>query len=323
MSLARVVGRLGLGVVVAAVVLALLELTVRIVAPALRTASLPDTMIRAHLDSPGFRADPDLYWYWARLPSPAMQINEHGFRRVAPMTVARPAGVSRVAVFGDSQTLGAGLGPDATYAAVAERTLNADGGRWEVLNAGISGFRSLNVYRLLKLRMLAYELDYIVIDCMPFDSPRDDGYTVGRPHGGVAQEIRSLLWQSRLFHVLELGVEELRPGRHRWLDRPAAPRDALGTGNHDLIAIWAEEHGITSVFMEYPVKAEAGRVDCRTLPNELPPGVAVVPACRALQAEGRRAEELCQDANHLTEAGAEVVGRALAETLARQPLGEG
>ena len=281
----------------------------RFTLPVVRTASLPDTMIRSHLSTPGFRYDADLYWYWAMLPSAAMQINEFGFRRTKPMTREKPAGVTRVITLGDSQTLGAGVTEEETYSAFAEREL---GEGWEVLDAGISGFRSLNVYRLLQLRIEAFEPDVVVIDCMPFDSPRDDGSLVGPPLGGVP--LRELLWQSRTYSMLRLGLERIRPSRPRWLDRAPLPGDALGYGNHDLIAEWGVKRGVKVMFMQYAV-SENGRLLCHTLPGELPAGVPVVPACDALEADGRSASQLFMDRNHLAVAGNEVVGKALAASL--------
>lgn len=308
--------RLLLGLVVAIAVLLGAEAVLRVTLPVVRTATLPDTMIRAHLENTGFRYDPDLYWYWGMLPSDAMQINQFGFRRVKPMTQAKPAAVTRVIAFGDSQTLGAGVGPDETYSAVAERTL---GEGWEVLNAGISGYRSLNVYRLLQRRIEAFDPDVVVIDCMPFDSPRDDGVLVGNPIGGLGTQVRSVLWKSRLYYVLRLGLEKVRPDRSRWLDRNALPGDALGHGNHDLIAAWGKARGVTVVFMQYPVSEQDWRLGCHTLPAELPADQPVVPACDALERDGRGARALFQDRNHLTVAGNEVVGKALADTLEALP----
>ncbi len=304
--------RLALGLLVALALLGATEGALRVTLPAVRTATLPDTMIRAHLENTGFRYDPDLYWYWGMLPSAAMQINEFGFRRTRPMTQAKPAGVTRAVTLGDSQTLGAGVGVEETYSAVAERLL---GDGWEVLNAGISGYRSLNVYRLLQRRIEAFDPDVVVVDCMPFDSPRDDGALVGRPIGGLETQARALLWKSRLYYVLRLGLDKARPNHARWLDRAARPGDAQGQGNHDLIAEWGKARGIRVVFVQYPVSEQDWRLGCHTLPKELPADQPVVPACEALQEDGRPARQLFQDRNHLTVAGNEVVGKALADTL--------
>ena len=308
--------RLGLGLLVAVVVLLGAEGILRVTLPLVRKATLPDTMIRAHLENPGFRYDADLYWYWSMLPSAAMQINEHGFRRTKPMTREKPAGVTRVITFGDSQTLGAGVNPEESYSGVAERLL---GDGWEVLNAGISGYRTLNVYRLLQRRIEAYDPDIIVIDCMPFDSPRDDGALVGRKLGGFVTQAQSVLWKSRLYYVLRLGMEKVQPQRSRWLDRAPLQGDSLGRGNHDLIVDWGKQHGVTVVFVQYPVSENNFRLGCHTLPKELPADIPVVPACEALKQDGRTGQRLFQDRNHLTVAGNEVVGKAVADVLAALP----
>jgi hypothetical protein len=311
--------RLLLGLLVAFGALAATEGILRLTLPVIRTATLPDTMIRAHLETPGFRYDPDLYWYWAMLPSAAMDINQFGFRRTIPMTQAKPAGVTRVVTLGDSQTLGAGVKPDETYSAVAEQTLGAG---WEVLDAGISGFRSLNVYRLLQLRIQAFDPDVVVIDCMPYDSPRDDGAIVGKPIGGIVPVVKAMLWRSRIYYLLRLGMEKLNPNHPRWLDRDALPGDALGQGNHDLIAEWGKAHGVKVVYMQYAVSEQNWTLGCHTLPKELPADAPIAPACDALKADGRTAHELFQDRNHLTVAGNQVVGKALAETLRPLRAGE-
>lgn len=288
-----------------------------------RTATLPEGVIRAHLNAAGFVHDPDLYWYWGALPSPAMQINEHGFRRTAPMQADKPDGVTRVVVLGDSQTLGAGVGPDEAYAAQAEAAL---GEGWEVLNAGISGYRSLNVYRLLQRRIERFDPDVVVIDCMPFDSVTDDGPLVVEPLRGPWDWLAPVLYASRTWRLLQLSIDKLRPSRRRWLDQapepvstagkgPFAQGQREGQGNHHLIAQWGLDHGVQVVFMQYPVSTDQFHHDCMTLPGELPEGLPVVPACDALRASGVSARSAFLDRNHMTPAGNRIVGQALAETL--------
>jgi len=298
--------------IVAALLIGGAELALRFAFPLARTASLPEGMIRVHMNVTGFRYDPDLYWYWQHLPSPGMQINEHGFRRTKPMQAEKPRGTKRAVVLGDSQTLGAGVGPEETFSAVAERELGDD---WEVLNAGISGFRSLNVYRLLQLRIQHYDPDVIVVDCMPFDSPRDDGPIHAAPLG--ASLVKRALWHSRIYYLVRHAVEKSRADRSRWLDVDGAfePQNVGNHGNHDLISAWGQENGVEVLFMEYPVTNEQWYLGCHTDPGELPEDVAVVPACQALAASGKGGKALFLDRNHMTVTGNEVVGQALAESL--------
>lgn len=303
-----------LGVLVGS--LGLAEGVLRATLPVARRATLPNDMIQAHLEGAAFVYDPDLFWYWPDPLGSGSPVNEHGFVRTKPMTIEKPAGVTRVVTFGDSQTFGAGMPADRTYSAFAEAAL---GEGWEVLNAGLSGYRTLNVYRLLRLRVAAFQPDAVVIDCMPYDSPRDDGTLEGTPlRSSRWDSARRLLWQSRLYYVLRLGLEVLNPNRARWLDDThphGRPGEEKPPGNHDLIAAWGAEHGVEVFFMEYPIMTEGGQHGCMTNPGELPPGGRVIPTCQRLAASGRPAPMLFQDRNHLTSEGNQLVGEIVADAI--------
>lgn len=285
----------------------------RLTFPIIGHVTMPPEMINAHLNGTGFAYDADLGWYWGMLPSRGAGIDEHGFREHnTPVSVAKPPGITRVITFGDSQTYGAGVRPDETWSAQAEAAL---GPGYEVLNAGLSGYRSLNVLRLIKLRMEAYSPDAIVVDCMPFDSPRDDGITLGAPVGWQ-DPIRRVLWDSRIYYTLRVAVQKANPNRPRWLDRSASPEDRRNPGNHDLIADWGNEAGVHVIFMQYAVwENHSGRMACQTGKGELPEGFPVVPACDALAADGRAPKALFLDNNHLTVEGNRVVGLSAAATI--------
>ncbi|HVJ12595.1 MAG TPA: hypothetical protein VNC62_13585, partial [Burkholderiales bacterium] len=66
--------------------------------------------------------------------------NSHGLRDVREFPYEKPAGTLRVLALGDSHTQGYEVRQDATYSAVLERALIANGFKAEVLNAGVSGF---------------------------------------------------------------------------------------------------------------------------------------------------------------------------------------
>jgi len=305
-----------------------MEGALQVAIPPARRATLPNEMIQAHLEGAAFRFDPDLGWYWPNPGGAGSPVNGYGFVRAERMTQEKPEGVTRVITFGDSQTFGAGMTPDATYSARAEEAL---GEGWEVLNAGISGYRTLNIYRLLRLKMLAFEPDAIIIDCMPYDSPRDDGSLQGHPFlASASDRARALLWHGRLYYMLRLGVEKADPNRARWLDQgpvqtpdrpgqqraPNSPNGArLGVGNHDLIAQWGKERGIEVFFMEYAIMDEQYRFGCMTGDDELPAGSRVIPTCQRLPTMGKPARELYQDRNHLTDAGNRLVGQIVADSL--------
>ncbi|MCB9797585.1 MAG: hypothetical protein H6741_33265 [Alphaproteobacteria bacterium] len=310
----RPLRRLGLGLGVACAALLLLELALRLTLPLAARATLPNEEIAAHLSRADFVYDPDLFWYWAEPPEGATA-EEFGFRVIEPITQDKPEGVVRAIAFGDSQTFGAGLSPEEAWPGQADAALGA---RWQVLNAAVPGYRSLNVRRLLSLRMQAYAPDYVLVDCMPFDSPRDDGRLFAVGPATPTARLQALLWHSRLYFALRLAVEKADPRRARWLDqaqRYLNGRD-MDLGNHDLIASWAEDHGARAVFLTYAVMEGDGAVSCHTRPGELPEGLPVVDACAALAATGLEGHALFQDRNHFTAQGARVVGQAVARTLA-------
>lgn len=309
----------------ALILLALLaEGALRLMFRAARSATMPKAEIQEHLGQ-GYAYDPDLSWYWSVLPDDGAKVNADGFRRVAPMTRTPSPGILRVITVGDSQTFGGGVAHDQTFSHFAQEAL---GDRWEILNAGISGYRSLNVYRLLRLRLLAYEPQVLVVDCMPKDSPREDGPLTGKPL--AAGRVPEWLWNSRLYYFSQLSLRlvGLRPWetlpwplqlheiRER-LDDPSKGdlRNSPDMGNHDLIARFGAQHGMVSVFMRYPFNKDGTTVGCHTWDGSMPEGAPLFDACAALEASGLPARELFLDTNHLSVKGNQVVGAALAARL--------
>lgn len=300
--------RVLLGAVVAITLLLGIELACRVTLPSLRTASVDPGMIAAQ-NVPGFRSDPDLYWYWAVMPSG--ELNQWGFRRTKPMTVEPPPGVRRVVTLGDSQTWGAFVSADQTYSAFAEADL---GDGWEVLNAGISGYRSLNVYRLLQLHILQFSPEIVLVDVAPEDCVRDDGPLVGTRRAPPSQWLKSLLWNTGLYRAVEQIVHAGDPERGRL--QPDGRRFA---GNHDLILSWGRENGVDVVFMVPPFRDDrTGKLTC-VPPDAFPDGAPRVPACETITASGLDPKDLFFDNNHLTVSGNRLVGGAVADVLRALP----
>lgn len=224
---------------------------------------MPPEMITAHVNGTGFAYDADLGWYWGMLPSKDAGIDEHGFREHnTPVSVAKPPGITGVITFGDSQTYGAGVRPDETWSAQAEAAL---GPGYEVLNAGLSGYRSLNVLRLIKLRAAAYSPDAVVIDCMPYDSPRDDGLTLGAPVGWQ-DPVRRLLWSSRIQSESSPLARPL--GLTGGPAKPWQPRSDRGLGERGAAC------GSSSCNTPH-MDNRSGRIRCQTGQGELPEGYPV------------------------------------------------
>ena len=312
--------KLFLGLATMGIVLLGVEAACRLVFPIAINHSFPGNLADQEIGS-GFRFDEDLYWTWKVLPAPGKDINAHGFRRTKPMTVEKPAQTQRAIVLGDSQVFGALVNTHQTFSATAEELL---GSGWEVLNAGISGYRSLNVYRLLQLRMEAFEPDIIVVNCMPFDSPREGTQVVDGPLKGLpshAGPIRAALWHSRIYYLLRHVVEKTRTNRSNWLDTRDdwQPSQIEHHGNHDLILEWASSRGISVLFMEYAVSDEDFELGCKTQPGTLPPTAQTIPVCKALFDSGYEGRDLFFDRNHLTVLGNTIVGETLAAAIEQAP----
>ena len=109
------------------------------------------------------------------------RINSAGFRDVEH-TIAKPDGVTRIAVLGDSITVGVGI-PDLEpiYPRQLQRILDSRPreDRVEVLNLGIAGYQTLQEVELLRVRGLAYDPDIVVIGfCVNDFSWNSDGLVV-------------------------------------------------------------------------------------------------------------------------------------------------
>ena len=91
---------------------------------------------------------------------PRIRINSKGFVGVEFSDV-KPAGVQRVFALGDSCTFGGDW--DISYSAFLGKTLNADGRKYEVINAGIEGYNSEYALGRLKDDILKYDPDLATI----------------------------------------------------------------------------------------------------------------------------------------------------------------
>ena len=309
-----------LSVCVVAIVLGLvaLEFWLRHKIGGAHTHMLPQGMIDQHVQG-GFRYDPDLMWYWSSLPHERMGVNEFGFRRREGMTKQKPSDVIRVVTLGDSQVYGGGVQEHQTFSYYAEQDL---GRSWEVLNGGISGYRSLNIYRLLRKKIVAFEPDIVVVDAMMWDSPQENGDLHEPPKLSGVLWLEELLWNSRVNYLVQMSLRNA--GLQLWEDLPwpihlQDVRETIdskrgeGLGNHSQIAQWANSRGIMIVFMEYPTKTQKGDLSCVARGEELPK--PVFSACRILQDSGMHMTNLFLDSNHLTPLGGKVLGKALAKEL--------
>lgn len=96
-------------------------------------------------------------------------INGHGFRGVE--VDLRDRNPFRIAVLGDSFTYGYGVDDHETLPVHLERILNANGKRGiQVLNFGIGGYNSVQVARLIRNKVIAFNPNIVIYNYFPNDA---------------------------------------------------------------------------------------------------------------------------------------------------------
>lgn len=275
--------------------------------------------VKAHITIGGdIVYDPVLGWRRSALPNPTLGLDSNGFRH-AEVSREKPPGVVRGFALGDSQTYGAGVKPAEAYPAVTESALRARGHSVELINTGLSGYRSRQALRLLRTKLVDFDPDFVVIDCQGHDDVRDEQPPQA---GGVRETAARLLFYSRLYRGVRIGVQQvsarLHPGQKADLVLPSfAVRSPLPTqarpGNHDLILDFARARGIEVFFVDYPFGAE--RPMPLLKPPDLPAGARLVHTVPALLATGLATRALFLDNNHLTARGSAIVGEQVAKAV--------
>jgi hypothetical protein len=91
-----------------------------------------------------------------------VSINANGLRAPRDFTIEKPAGIRRIAAFGDSYLLGYEASYDEIATTQLERALQKTKCPVEVLNFAVSGFGSAEMLRTLEKAGLAYQPDVII-----------------------------------------------------------------------------------------------------------------------------------------------------------------
>jgi hypothetical protein len=100
-----------------------------------------------------------------------LNINSKGLRG-PERCYAKPAGTRRILVLGDSYAWGYGVSDADVFSVVLEARLRGAGGtRWQVLNAGVSGWGTDQEYLFLLHEGLRYEPDIVVLAFFLLNDP--------------------------------------------------------------------------------------------------------------------------------------------------------
>lgn len=204
--------------------------------------------------------DPNLFW---RLRPNArfgkLSTNARGFRG-KDFDRVKPDNTVRIVVLGDSCTLGVGVGNEETYAAVLEDRLNRIPGsktRYEVINAGVAGYTSLQGLRYLKSRIIRYRPDVIVAQ-FGFNDYLFTGGSADKdipPAGRLSIKADELLGKSHFIRFLKNRIVRIGSGGTRYPPNVRVAPEDFGE-NLKGIASAAVKSGAKVVLMNLPVRPE-------------------------------------------------------------------
>jgi lysophospholipase L1-like esterase len=307
------------------------ELVLRMVG--VRRLVRPRILLRAvdvDIDFPFMRPDAEVFWapkpgWRGEFQGKAVTINSLGLRGAEP---ARPnrAGWRRLAVFGDSITFGYGVADEETYAAQAGRLLAGE--RVDVVNAGVTGYTSHQVLRLLKRVAPALRPD-VATFCIGWNDGNVravDDRAFAR-HLRAAQRIEVLTEHLYLYRAMKaLYLRSTMP------DAPPSARTrrvSVDDYRENLRGMVREcrERGIRPVFLELPRRRHRGEALPRWPYADTLAAVAAeldVPLLPTGELGlGTRAPENGRyfiDALHFTPGGHELMARMLIQGLREQSL---
>jgi lysophospholipase L1-like esterase len=198
------------------------------------------------------------------------RVSAQGFRS-PEVAVPKPAGTHRVLVLGDSVTWGAGVREEETFSRRLEAELGDElACAVEVVNAGISGYGSIEELDVLRNDGLALEPDVVLVYHV-----ENDNQISSHERGGLAVFLKDhLLYRSYLFgsafyawRVTRWRLTASQAGgdvaawaaaQRAWDQRPgtAASLDALRE-----IGATAQAHGARAILASHPARLDDPTLD--------------------------------------------------------------
>ena len=200
--------------------------------------------------------------------APLPMTNSHGLRDVE-RDVAKPPGVTRVIVLGDSVVFGQGL--NSLHGTIPAQLQNLyRGGQTEVLNFGTGGYSTLQEAELLRSRGLRFDPDTVVVVFTENDFS-NFSYQALRARSNRARPalVDSLFRHSHLFRLASVRLnllgyrEDADPMKH-YLD---TLRDDNVPQGFKRLRSMADEHGFDLVLLIWPRFTDSGIVDAPFMPE--------------------------------------------------------
>jgi len=109
-----------------------------------------------------------------------------------PAPATTPAeNVPKIVAFGDSLTAGYGLSPQESYPALLQKMLDADGFKYEVVNAGVSGDTSAGGVRRIDWSLDAGGVRFVILELGANDFLR------GQPVGETKKNLSDIIVRSK------------------------------------------------------------------------------------------------------------------------------
>ena len=148
----------------------------------------------------------------------------------------------KIVAFGDSLTAGYGLAPKESYPALLQKMLDADGFKYEVVNAGVSGDTSAGGVRRIDWTMDSGDVRFVVVELGANDFLR------GQPVEETKKNLAEIIERAK-----SRGAQVLLAGMYTTTD---AGRDYEGQ-IHGAFQSLAREHGV--VLIPFFLEGVAGR----------------------------------------------------------------
>jgi acyl-CoA thioesterase-1 len=183
-----------------------------------------------------------------------------GSPSATPAPTPNPAAVSpsretlpKIVAFGDSLTAGYGLAPQESYPSLLQRKLDADGYRYEVVNAGVSGDTSAGGLRRVEWS-LSGDVRFLVLELGANDHLR------GQPVAETRRNLGEIIRQARA-----RGVKVVLAG----MLTPTSAGDRYQREVYEMYRGLAEEHKIALIpfFLERVAGVESLNLEDGVHPN--------------------------------------------------------
>ncbi|MGH7435364.1 MAG: SGNH/GDSL hydrolase family protein [Polyangiaceae bacterium] len=261
---------------------------------------------------------------------PAAHSSAQHLRGTRTYALAKPSGVERIEVFGDSFAFGSEVGDDSTYPAMLEKTLPSS----EVLDFGVPGYGLDQALLRFRAEGPAYHPDIVIIGMVSLLLPRDtmafsywykpyfvlDGrgqlLLRGVPVPGLAEATREFDRGSRILDLLHLITTRPPP------PDPHDPRDdALTSALLKAFVADIRAAGARPILAVYPFYQESAEgTPCSRLSREAcaATGAECVDTSAAFAEAQARGVEL-KVRYHFSPAAHRIVADALARTLDETP----